>query len=444
MVFPVTVSVSPGTAMPSGPSPGEVTGGALFLAVLAAALGGQEATGGGLASADGRVEPPPDESRSSDAGEKTRDVVDGSALALAGALLPLLLVEAGRAREVTGETAGGTAEAPLPVSQSLPNAAPVRTATVPLAPGALGGSSDVPAVVAENGVLAAASSATPAHEFTGVRTQPGELPVQDAVASDAGVAAPGRRPPLGVASAADAVAGASPHWPDGLEEARAAHGEVDPRIMSRFDRNDRVVGEAWHSAGERSMHERSPRGPQAVEQVPGEPARVVPETAAALGRQGGEDVLVATRAVEQVEREVGHALERGVRQLRVRLEPPDLGVVDIRVRDLGGRLEVVLAASRPDVQQALEAGREGLRTALAANGFSVQRLEVQPATTASGQTTMGSGESGMTWGGDRYAAPGDAGPGRWGGFGPAELTGRDEAAERQLETDPSRLVDTRA
>ncbi len=444
MVFPVAVKVSPGTSMLSGPSPGAVTDGALFLAVLAAALGEGEAAGGELAPADGRVEPLPDEHLSGDAEEKTRALVDSGALGLAGALLPVLLVEAGRVRAVTGEAAGGTAEAPL--SQSLPNAAPAapaRTATAPVAPGVLGGTSGVPAIVAENSLTAAVPSTAPAQELTGVATQPGELPVQAAPAGDASAAAPGQRPPLGAASAADEGASASLHVPEGLDEARAAHGGIEPRSAPRVDRGDRVVGEVEQSIAERSTHERSARGPGAVERVHGEPGSVVAPPAAVLGRESGGEVPPATRAVEQVERGVGHALERGVRQLRVRLEPPDLGVVDIRVRDLGGRLEVVLAASRPDVQQALEAGREGLRTALAANGFSVQRLEVQPATAASGQMTVGSGESGMTWGGDRYGAPGDAGPGRWGVLGPAELAGRDEAAERQLETDPSRLVDTR-
>jgi flagellar hook-length control protein FliK len=148
-------------------------------------------------------------------------------------------------------------------------------------------------------------------------------------------------------------------------------------------------------------------------------------------------------AVTQVQEQLARVLEHGVQQVRVRLEPPDLGTVDIRIRAIGGRLEVTLAASRPEVQRALEAGREGLRATLAASGFSVQRVEVQPMQAVSGQTLLGGGQMGMGWSGGQQGLPGEQGAGRW--TGPWVGDGLRLADDRggAEEATQSGLVDTR-
>ena len=117
----------------------------------------------------------------------------------------------------------------------------------------------------------------------------------------------------------------------------------------------------------------------------------------------------AAGAIGQVQERVAQAIAHGTRQLRVRLEPPDLGVVDVRIREMAGRLEVTLAANQPEVRQALEAGRESLRASLAAGGFAVQRVEVQPLTMASGQNGISGSQSGMGWPGGQQGASSDPG-----------------------------------
>jgi flagellar hook-length control protein FliK len=120
----------------------------------------------------------------------------------------------------------------------------------------------------------------------------------------------------------------------------------------------------------------------------------------------------AAGAIGQVQERVAQAIAHGTRQLRVRLEPPDLGVVDVRIREMAGRLEVTLAANQPEVRQALEAGRESLRASLAAGGFAVQRVEVQPLTMASGQNGISGSQSGMGWPGGQQGASSDPGRAR--------------------------------
>jgi hypothetical protein len=117
----------------------------------------------------------------------------------------------------------------------------------------------------------------------------------------------------------------------------------------------------------------------------------------------------AAGAIGQVQERVAQAIAHGTRQLRVRLEPPDLGVVDVRIREMAGRLEVTLAANQPEVRQALEAGRESLRASLAAGGFAVQRVEVQPLVMASGQNGISGSQSGMGWPGGQQGASSDPG-----------------------------------
>lgn len=146
--------------------------------------------------------------------------------------------------------------------------------------------------------------------------------------------------------------------------------------------------------------------------------------------------------IAQVEEQVLQVLERGVRQVRVRLEPPELGVVDVRVRDIGGRLEVTLAAEHPEVRQALEHGRNGLRMALAAGGFSVQRLEVQPLMGSSGQDLLGGMPSGSGWSGGQQGTAGDPGWARENAM-VSQLPPREVAEqERRRSFQPASLVDT--
>ena len=146
--------------------------------------------------------------------------------------------------------------------------------------------------------------------------------------------------------------------------------------------------------------------------------------------------------IAQVEEQVLQALERGVRQVRVRLEPPELGVVDVRVREIGGRLEVTLAAEHPEVRQALEHGRNGLRMALAAGGFNVQRLEIQPLTGSSRQDLLGGAPGGNGWGGGQQGTAGDPGWARENAM-VSHLPPREVAEqERRRSFQPASLVDT--
>ncbi|MDW7982648.1 MAG: flagellar hook-length control protein FliK [Thermomicrobium sp.] len=153
------------------------------------------------------------------------------------------------------------------------------------------------------------------------------------------------------------------------------------------------------------------------------------------------DVPGAADLVSQVAESLARGVERGAREVRVRLRPPDLGVVDVRVREIGGRLEVTLAVGHPDVRQALELGREGLRSALAASGFTVQRIDVQPVT-AGGQSSLGTAPGGSSGSGAHQGPPSD--PGMASGHARTnESTPQGgPSGTRTRQAEPTGLVDT--
>lgn len=80
--------------------------------------------------------------------------------------------------------------------------------------------------------------------------------------------------------------------------------------------------------------------------------------------------------VSQVVHQVRFSVRNGLSQAWVRLEPPSLGMVDVRLTESGGVLQLVLASPNPIVRELLERSSDGLRRDLAASGLQVQRIQV--------------------------------------------------------------------
>lgn len=108
------------------------------------------------------------------------------------------------------------------------------------------------------------------------------------------------------------------------------------------------------------------------------------------------DTVPASRddPMTQVSEQIRSGITTGKQYLRVRLHPPELGVVDVQLREVGGRLDVRLAASQPEVHTLLDQAREGLRQVLIGSGFDVRHVEVQPLGNSSGQGALSGQASG--------------------------------------------------
>ncbi|GBD15851.1 hypothetical protein HRbin26_00745 [bacterium HR26] len=80
--------------------------------------------------------------------------------------------------------------------------------------------------------------------------------------------------------------------------------------------------------------------------------------------------------VSQVVHQIRFSVRNGLSQAWIRLEPPSLGIVDVRLTESGGVLQVVLASPNPIVRDLLERGSDGLRRELAVSGLQVQRIQI--------------------------------------------------------------------
>jgi len=68
--------------------------------------------------------------------------------------------------------------------------------------------------------------------------------------------------------------------------------------------------------------------------------------------------------------------EDGGGQVRMRLEPPELGRLDMDVRVRNSSVSIVLVAEDRNVQQLLQSQREVLERAMSESGFRVESFDV--------------------------------------------------------------------
>jgi flagellar hook-length control protein FliK len=84
------------------------------------------------------------------------------------------------------------------------------------------------------------------------------------------------------------------------------------------------------------------------------------------------------QAVAQAFEQVQRALASGLRVVRVRLEPPSLGVIDVRLSESAGVLRISFVTPHDAVRDVLIRGLDDLRQSLAVHGLTVHRIEVAP------------------------------------------------------------------
>ncbi|MDW8005341.1 MAG: flagellar hook-length control protein FliK [Thermomicrobium sp.] len=444
MVLPIS-STTVSEGMPRGPGATAATAADAFLLLLAALLGLDE-TALPVASGDAST-PEPDVSGQAEKPEKVgRDERDALALAaMAGALpvpvgvaappglgegAPLPVPEGAFVSVQTSSAIGPAQQQTLPgTREASPSPAPSRQQTA----------TNLFGLVARNPAGTEQTEVERAVQPVAVRAR---TPVTENATSSS------------VSLGSVAVTGEARQ--DGERAAQPQQGSAvrsDPvpppghRVTQRVGAGDEVLIREPASVvvlpARPAVEPERATGPERADTAPSTAAVSGAVRNGPVGPEQPGGLVAGADVTAQVQDGLSRALERGARQIRVRLEPPDLGVVDIRVREIGGRLEVTLAASRPEVHQALDAGREGLRSALAASGFTVQRLEVQPGYAASGQGLLGGGQPGAGWSGGQHGFASDTGSGRWSAAlaGDREITGNEPV--RVDQADVSGLVDTR-
>jgi len=102
------------------------------------------------------------------------------------------------------------------------------------------------------------------------------------------------------------------------------------------------------------------------EAIPGLPAATAPAVADPAVR-----LQVATLLLRE------EAMTRGEGRLILRLDPPQLGRVEVALERVGDRLIVTFRAAQPEVERVLRDGAGDLQQALAARGGRWQQIDIR-------------------------------------------------------------------
>jgi len=113
----------------------------------------------------------------------------------------------------------------------------------------------------------------------------------------------------------------------------------------------------------------------------------------------------------------------GVSELRLQLQPKDLGEIELRVRALEGIVRGEISVQSAEVKQLLESQIERLRVALAQQGFELDGFDIEVADRHSPFEQAGSG-----WAGDDARGDARTGQGRRGGEAETTMAVGDDGA----------------
>lgn len=117
--------------------------------------------------------------------------------------------------------------------------------------------------------------------------------------------------------------------------------------------------------------------------------------AAAADPAAGLEKFAPRQVLRQVESGIFRNLSEGTKQLTLRLDPPDLGKLNLQITVRGQEVNVVLKAENADAGRMLQENMHQLRQTLEDQGLKVGKLEVQ--------TQLSDGNQSQAWAGaDRH------------------------------------------
>lgn len=147
-----------------------------------------------------------------------------------------------------------------------------------------------------------------------------------------------------------------------------------PPATAMMELGDRPASEG----GELTFSAPAPLPPTAAEPTPVTSTRVAPNSPPPVAAQVSEALISHARVVEK----------GGTHEFQMRLDPPELGEVKVRLLAMGDRVEARLVVSDDAVKRLIESQLPELRQKLEAAGVSVPSFDV---TTDSGGRTGGDG-----------------------------------------------------
>jgi flagellar hook-length control protein FliK len=413
----IVPAVEAGVALPGAPPSASPTGAAdsdrFFLALLGALLSAAPAPAAEPAAEAASAEPRPAEPRADDPAQAS----------WLGLWLPLLN-PAATAAPVAAAAPAGTGDTPLAGSAAAPVTPAGALTVAPATPETPGPAWSHP------GTPGAPPALTPAD--AGGRTRP--IPEAAASATPGPAGAPAPRPtpedaPLdarsSVAAPFAATTGATPG-----ASTRPAH-PARPQTDAPLRLTDGVLPDRPTEAAP------SPGAPGVPEQpapASAGAALPAPDTRDLSPAGAGPGIHASTTATPPARPLTDSALDAIVHQarlttvpgrssVRLRLQPAELGTVEVTIDVTSRGAAVRLATASPEAQAAIERQLPALRGALEASGFSADRLTVTAGPLGAGlagQPSFDLGRQGLPWRHDQPPAP--AGASRAGGTAGAGTT----------------------
>lgn len=130
--------------------------------------------------------------------------------------------------------------------------------------------------------------------------------------------------------------------------------------------------------------------------------RAVSGTAAAVASSDVVDATDGPQLARALADSVHAASLRGSSQVRLRLDPPELGRLDIRIADGADGVRVVVEAATREAQELLRQHLPALRLGLEARELRVERLDVELARDAEESSTGADGRAGADGRGEAF------------------------------------------
>jgi flagellar hook-length control protein FliK len=103
---------------------------------------------------------------------------------------------------------------------------------------------------------------------------------------------------------------------------------------------------------------------------------------------------VADTVLPQVIRGLATLVRNGAAEMRLQLQPADLGEIELRVRTVEGIVRGEMMVQNPEIKQLIDANMDRLRAALAEEGLDLAGFDVDVGTDARFSDARGQGESG--------------------------------------------------
>jgi hypothetical protein len=119
------------------------------------------------------------------------------------------------------------------------------------------------------------------------------------------------------------------------------------------------------------------RGALAIAEAKASAALKTPATAASYRTSGAATAELLEQARDSVFKQILMKLDGDRGEMRLRLEPPDLGELDLRLLADGNKLQLAIAAERQDVADLLQRHLDSLQQSLAAAGLELTDASVQ-------------------------------------------------------------------